>query len=162
MKRSCQGRISQKGIHVCEDGIQLRQHLLYHRHQFGSLSHHSGVHIARNNITWFYSLARIVGKQKVHLEIAHDVFLYLSLAPRRNSQILIDIGLHLDRTITRIVEIHLVYRSHLVTIGIDRSRGTQTLYVIKRHVIGVVGGKQVDAFQKIDSEIHHQDTNNSD
>ena len=32
---------------------------------------------------------------------------------------------------------------------------------IRIALVAVVGGKQVDAFQKIDSEIHHQDTNNT-
>ena len=159
---SSQGRICQECIHTGEDGIQLRQHLLNNRNHFGSLAHHTVIHGARDDAARFDTLTRIIGKQETNLEISHDILSNLCGTTCRDSQILVDIHLDLDGTLSGIVEIQLIHGTHLVAIGIDRGRSTHTLDVIKRHIVGVIGREQVDAFQKVDSEIHHQDTYNSD
>ena len=161
MQRSSQSRVSQQCIHAGQDRIQLRQHLFHYRNQIGSLIHHTSVYSTRNDTTRFYSFARIVCQKQIHLQVAHQVFYNLGFTALRDSQILVNIHLYLDRTILLVIIFHTIHGTYLITIRINRRRGTQSLDVIKRHIIGVVGREQIHAFQKIDSEIHNQNTDNS-
>lgn len=54
----------------------------------------------RDDAARFDTLTRIVGKQETHLEIAHDILRNLCGTTRRDSQILIDIHLDLDGTLS--------------------------------------------------------------
>ena len=161
MQRSSQSRVSQQRIHAGKDRIQLRQHLFYYRNQVGSLIHHASVYSTRNNTTRFYSFARIVCQKQIHLQVTHQVFYYFGFTALRDSQILDNIHLYFDRTILLVIIFQTIHGTYLITIRINRRRGTQSLDVIKRYKIGIVGREQIHAFQKIDSEIHNQNTDNS-
>ena len=161
MQRSSQSRVSQQRIHAGKDRIQLRQHLFHYRNEVGSLIHHTSVYSTRNDTTRFYSFARIVCQKQIHLQVTHQVFHYLGFTALRDSQILVNIHLYFDRTILLVIIFQTIHGTYLITIRINRRRGTQSLDVIKRHIIGVVGREQIHAFQKIDSEIHNQNTDNS-
>ena len=119
MKRVGNGRILQQRVHAAEYGVELRQHLLHDRYEVFHLSHRTVVDASHDGLSRVDALTHIVGKEQVHLHVAHEVANYFSATAFRYAHVFVDACLNDDILCLAIVVLDVSHHTHLIAVGID-------------------------------------------
>jgi len=94
-------------------------------------------------------LRRVGAQDEAHLDAAHQFALQFGHGAAGHVHCLVELDAHHHVIRALVVVVDAAHDAHGVTVGIDGVGYGQPVDVVKLHVVGVAGGKDVDAFQKL-------------